>query len=229
MEDHCHRETLCSLPADTSIPILAAPKAAKMISSWNYFQNDIIRPLKPYSASKPDTTLSIPINSTSPSTRPGELTISNICPKLDLTGLHNAIGITYTPPTSSTSSGTTLSVIYTPHGAPLTALQPYVTHFLAPRPGALPVTALFHSLNNEANPWFFGGEVCFGAPGAVEFTKKVGVRNWIGAHDEVKEVSGLGTKLLKSRIFEEEEARAMVEKEGCEVWVLGCGGSQTFA
>jgi hypothetical protein len=228
MDDHCHKETLCSLPADTTIPIVAAPKAAKMISSWKYFTNDVVRSLSSYSPSKSDTTFRIPITTSCPSSNPGELTVTNICPKVDLTGLHNAIGITYTPPASSPIPASTLSALYTPHGTPLTSLQPYISHHLRPLPGALPLTALFHSLNHESNPWILGGEICAGTPGALQIVRQVGVRNWIGAHDEIKEVSGLGTKFLRSRVFAEDDARELVEKEGCEVTILGCGGVGRF-
>ncbi|SMQ55268.1 unnamed protein product [Zymoseptoria tritici ST99CH_3D7] len=232
MEDHCHKETLCSLPPNTTIPIYATPKAARMISSWKHFQNDIIQIMKPYNSTKPDTILRLPIHSepTSQDTLPGELTLTNICPKLDLTGLHNAIGMTYTPPTTSPSTTpSTLSALYTPHGTPLPSLQPYITSHLSPLPGALPLTALFHSLNNETNPWFMGGEVCAGAPGAAQLAREVGVKNWIGAHDEVKDTSGLGTRFIKSTIFGKEEAKRLVEKEECEIWVLGVGEKRTFS
>ncbi|KJX98766.1 hypothetical protein TI39_contig392g00036 [Zymoseptoria brevis] len=233
MEDHCHKETLCSLPPNTTIPIFATPKAARMILSWKHFQNDILQIMKPYNSAKPDTILRLPIHPevTSQHTLPGELTLTNICPKLDLTGLHNAIGVTYTPPspTSPSTTPTTLSALYTPHGTPLPSLQPYITSHLAPLPGALPLTALFHSLNNETNPWFMGGEVCAGAPGAALLAREVGVKNWIGAHDEVKDTSGLGTRFIKSTIFAKEEAKRLVEKEECEIWVLGVGEKRMFS
>lgn len=78
-----------------------------------------------------------------------------------------------------------------------------------------------------------GGRVCDGAPGAVEVAKAFGVKYWIGAHDEVKEISGLGTRLVQSKVCGMEEARGMLRDEGggmigTEVVVLGSGGRRRF-
>jgi len=39
--DHCHRETLCSLPANTRTRILATPAAAKTIRAWKYVYSQL--------------------------------------------------------------------------------------------------------------------------------------------------------------------------------------------
>lgn len=299
MSDHCHKATLCSLPRDTNIKIVATPKAAAMINSWKYFQKPIVREIKPYSKDKSETILRITVEPYSSSSAAGEITIANVTRKRDISGVHNAIGITYCPPGTlfTTADGNTvnladmtmmslvrkagkvpavqrpspltkpvagndatdrrtpnddrpstshsdasrranyekvLSVLYTPHGTSQSSLEPYIVQHLEPL-RALPFTALFHSMNTETNPWYMGGRVCDGAPGAVGVVKAFGAKYWIGAHDEAKEVSGLGTKLVQSRQCGTEEAmemlrnfnsgRGMVETE---VVVLGTGGRRRF-
>lgn len=274
-----------------------------MIQSWKYFENPILRIMKPYSKAKGGTILRIAIEPYSSSSAEGEITIANIAQKRDIAGVHNAIGITYCPPGTlltaadgstvnladmtmmslhkktakspvtknspnqpsplsnsiapseatmprtpdsdrpSTSHSKTnrranyekvLSVLYTPHGTSCPSLEPYIEQHLAPL-RALPVTALFHSLNTEINPWYMGGRVCDGAPGAVGVAKAFGAKYWIGAHDEVKDVSGLGTRLVQSRVCGMEEARGMLRDVeggggmvGTEVVVLGSGGRRRF-
>lgn len=296
--DHCHRETLCTLPRDTSTRILATPAAAKKIKSWKHFDSSVVHIIKPYSAAKPSTIIRITIPAYTSSSATGEITIANIPTKRDMTGLHNAIGITYRPPgsmltafegeivrltdmmdPSSTSpkqhkarsaiklaeipsspisltrpraSSTprpvfldplgrsqtlpehpayrtertradsahshsrlfsraekdhilaanqekTLSVLYTPHGLSASTLQPYLTHHLHPTTASAPLTALFHSLTREENPWFMGGVVANGAPGGVELARLLRARNWIGAHDEVKDNRGVATSWLRTK------------------------------
>jgi len=98
--DHCHRETLCTLPRNTETSILAIPSAAKKIRSWKYFAEDVVHEIKPYHAKQKDTIVRIPLASYTSSSSKGEITIANIATRLDMTGLHNAIGITYRPPGS---------------------------------------------------------------------------------------------------------------------------------
>jgi hypothetical protein len=99
--DHCHKETLCSLPRNSKISILATPAAAKKIKSWRHFDAGRIHVLKPYNASVADSVVNIPLPGYgSVSSRPGRVTIANIPTKRDMAGLHNAIGITYQPPSS---------------------------------------------------------------------------------------------------------------------------------
>lgn len=300
MTDHCHRATLCSLPRDTNIKIAATPKAAAMIHSWKYFRKSIVHEIKPYSKDKGETVLRINIEPYSSSSAAGEITIAQVTQKRDISGVHNAIGMTYCPPgtvltaadgrtinvadmtmmplnskagktpvvqkasllsepearndtpmrrspaenerSSASHSNSTrrandekvLSVLYTPHGTSLSSLEPYIEHHLTPL-RALPITALFHSMNSETNPWFLGGRICDGAPGAVSVAKAYGAKYWIGAHDEEKDVSGIGTRLVQSRRCGLEEATEMLRDISIgggnletEVVVLGSGGRRRF-
>lgn len=102
--DHCHEATLRQLPPgleDTII--LAEPAAAKKIRGWKYFDPDRVHALTTFSDSAYEsiTRFAIPAF---PSTRtPGEVTVTYIPAKRDVTGLHNAIGITYRPPSPPAS------------------------------------------------------------------------------------------------------------------------------
>lgn len=300
LSDHCHKATLCSLPKDTNIKIVATPKAAAIIQSWKHFRNPIVHVMKPYSKDKEDTIFRVAIEPYSSSSALGEVTISNIARKRDISGVHNAVGITYCPPGTvmTAANGSTvnladmtmmslskkasklslvqnstkqpsplsnssspsdakstrtfdqdrpstshansdrrsnyekvLSVLYTPHGTSLSSLEPYIEQHLTPL-RALPFTALFHSMNTESNPWYMGGRICDGAPRAVGIAEAFGTKYWIGAHDEIKEASGYGTKLLQSRTCGMEEAKAMLSDRDdgrrTEVVVLGCGGRRRF-
>ena len=100
--DHCHRATLCSLPRNSKIRILATPTAAKKIKSWRHFDAGRIHAMKPYSASAADSVVNIPLPGyASASSGPGRVTIANIPTKRDMAGLHNVVGITYQPPSST--------------------------------------------------------------------------------------------------------------------------------
>lgn len=274
--DHCHRETLCSLPAHSHIRILATPAAAKKIISWNHFKNASIESMQPYNASSPKTIQRIPVPSYTRSSAPGEITIAYLPAKMDVTRLHNAIGITYrapgsqttapsgtvvdlplsppaspgssptvsrprtaersvsfsadpsggllTPPPDTPSTGQmhdfplmptrekTLSVLYSPHGVSMSAISPYASAHLA-KESALPLTALFHSINTEENPWFMGGQVAAGYPGGANIVRKLGAQCWISAHDEVKDNRGWSVAFIKSTRYTMEDVQKKLEED----------------
>ena len=98
--DHCHEPTLRQL--DPNLPetiILAAPTAAKKIKSWKYFDPSKIHAFEPYSEKRPKAVMRFYIPAGPDDSGPGEATICFITEKRDMTGLHNAVGITYRPPT----------------------------------------------------------------------------------------------------------------------------------
>ena len=97
--DHCNEATLRQL--DPDLPhtiILAQSAAAKKIKSWKYFDPTKIHALNVFDSKKPTSSVHIYIPSPIYDEEPGEVVISYIPAKRDLTGLHNAIGITYRPP-----------------------------------------------------------------------------------------------------------------------------------
>jgi hypothetical protein len=101
--DHCHEATLRQL--DPKLPhtiILAHPTAAKKIRKWEYFNPTKIHALPLYSDRKPESIVRFHLPSSAPDSSPGEVTIALLEKKGDMTGLHNAIGITYCRPHFST-------------------------------------------------------------------------------------------------------------------------------
>lgn len=157
--DHCHRETLCTLPKSQHVNILTTPAAAKKIKSWKCFAEDRIHVIPAYDAKRDEeSTLKIKLLAyTSSGGAEGEITITHLPPtRLDLTKVHNGIAITYRPPGTispnlqqqaqpepesahdldpppPSTKPPTLSILFTPHGLSTTTLQPYITTHLLPR------------------------------------------------------------------------------------------------
>ncbi|KAF2481951.1 hypothetical protein BDY17DRAFT_340065 [Neohortaea acidophila] len=98
--DHCHRETLCSLPRTSDTAILATPAAAKRIRSWGHLDKEQVHVIPTYNPLDEETVVRIPLPSYSSTSKDGEITITNIPTKRDVAGLHNAICITYQPSSS---------------------------------------------------------------------------------------------------------------------------------
>ncbi|KAI9668736.1 MAG: hypothetical protein M1829_005276 [Trizodia sp. TS-e1964] len=106
--DHCHQDSLCSLPPNgTKTIILAECAAARKINSWNHFHPDKIQQMFKWeepSISKGKfsrtTVRRIAIPPIIPGGKEGEVTIAYLPMAFDMTGLHTAIGITYRPPSS---------------------------------------------------------------------------------------------------------------------------------
>lgn len=102
--DHCNEATLRQLPpTGTKTLILAVPAAAKLIKSWNYFdENKIITIPRwedttgPTRQKEPLIRVSVP--SPIPGGARGGVTVAYIPQKRDVSGLHAAIGITYSAP-----------------------------------------------------------------------------------------------------------------------------------
>ncbi|MCJ1317278.1 hypothetical protein MMC15_002601 [Xylographa vitiligo] len=97
--DHCHEETLRQLePSLRHTTILAQPAAARKIRGWKYFNASKVLALPIYSERRPESVLRFCLPCQTPGGIPGEVTIAFINAKLDMTGLHNAIALTYRPP-----------------------------------------------------------------------------------------------------------------------------------
>jgi hypothetical protein len=100
--DHCHEATLRQLdPSLQHTVILAHAGAAKKIRGWKYFNPHKIHAFPTFSAKKDSTILRFHIPSPVPGANPGEVTFVLVPAKRDMTGLHNAVGITYRPPSFS--------------------------------------------------------------------------------------------------------------------------------
>ena len=131
------------------------------------------------------------------------------------------------PPTIRPARPKAISVVYSPHGLPLSDLQPYIRNHLLPRPGALPLTCLFHGFDFATNPWFFGGNIMRGAEGGMDIARALMARCWISAHDEEKDDRGVAVKLLKcdrrSPDMVREKLANLDDGWDCDVRALGVG------
>ena len=97
--DHCHSETLRQLRPEGKTIIAAEPGAAKAIKKWKHFDPHRVFGLPKYNPKEKFSSLRLSLPPLSPSGHPGEVVISFIPAKNYTSGLHNAIGITYQPPT----------------------------------------------------------------------------------------------------------------------------------
>ncbi|APA06459.1 hypothetical protein SS1G_12864 [Sclerotinia sclerotiorum 1980 UF-70] len=240
--DHCHEETLKQLsPNGSKTLILAEAGTAKTIKRWKYFSSSKIITLKRWQdprLRKSDNIIRIPVPSQSHNATPGEVTIAFLPQKNDLTGLHNAIGITYRPPTittfihppetnyttppasphsfASTLSNPTdraLSVIFSPHGCTYRTISPYATSHLISQ-AALPLTSLLHPFDRISNPWYLGGNIISGFPGGVSIAQNLCAKTWISAHDGEKMNAGVATWRIRSKKWEREEVERVVSPRG---------------
>ncbi|KAH7095293.1 hypothetical protein FB567DRAFT_25651 [Paraphoma chrysanthemicola] len=96
--DHCHEGTLRQLPKDCESTILATPAAVKRIQSWDHFRPELVQPLPKYTEGVGKSIYRIVLPPPTPRGTCGEVTVSWLPAKRDLTGVHHAIGITYRPP-----------------------------------------------------------------------------------------------------------------------------------
>ncbi len=101
--DHCHEDTLRQLRGDNSskTQIIAEPGAAKRIRRWKHFHPDRVHAFEKFDVKKQSSIRRIEVPASTPYGTPGEVTITFIPAKMDISGLHNAIGITYRPPSST--------------------------------------------------------------------------------------------------------------------------------
>ncbi|KAJ8607211.1 hypothetical protein MRB53_040471 [Persea americana] len=117
--DHCHRDTLLKLPRNTGATVLGNACAARKILSWNHFSPDAVHSLPAYDA-KTNNVFRIPIPPFSPLGEPGEVTVALLQTRKDLTGLHNAVAITYRPPSTPLSSPASTAYVTLPPTPPTT-------------------------------------------------------------------------------------------------------------
>ncbi|KAL8736651.1 MAG: hypothetical protein Q9166_000017 [cf. Caloplaca sp. 2 TL-2023] len=100
--DHCHEPTLRQLdPTSTFTNVLAIPAAAKKIRGMKHFSLDQVHALPAYSSKDKESVVRFYIPPLTSGGTFGEATIAYIPAKMDMSGLHNAIGITYRPPTAA--------------------------------------------------------------------------------------------------------------------------------
>lgn len=125
--DHCHEETLRQLPPECESIILATPAAVKRIHSWNHFRSESIHALPKFAEGDGRSIYRIVLPPPTPRGSCGEVTISWLPARHDLTGVHHAIGITYRPPCTPLSMrnrGYYLDLPMSPPASPRSPLSP---------------------------------------------------------------------------------------------------------
>lgn len=109
--DHCHKTTLCGWPKDKPVTVLAAPAAARKIRAWKHFDADRVFDMPSYTGEE-ESLIRVKTSS-------GLISIANLASKLDLTGLHNAVGISFKPYNLNTRSTTEqIKALLTPPQTP---------------------------------------------------------------------------------------------------------------
>jgi len=222
--------------------ILAEPASAKVIKKWKYFAPEKICTLQRWDEKKPRAIHHIYLPALDEGGSTGEITITYLAQRPDITGLHSAIGITYRPPTYSSESKSTcplppptppaspqtsihlrpandppctLSVIFSPHGIPYSCLEKYASSHLASA-AALPLTALLHCFDRVYNPWYLGGNICAGFPGGVEIAQNLSARTWISAHDGDKDTKGWATVKINTQRYDRQEVEDVVSPRSAQ-------------
>ncbi|KAJ4300720.1 hypothetical protein N0V90_002808 [Kalmusia sp. IMI 367209] len=102
--DHCHEETLRQLAPECQSTILAIPTAAKKIRSWKHFRPELVQALPKFDQGDKQSIYRLVLPPMSPRGSCGEVTVTWLPAKRDVSGLHHAIGITYRPPCSVLSA-----------------------------------------------------------------------------------------------------------------------------
>lgn len=105
----------------------------------------------------------------------------------------------------------TLSVLYSPHGLSYDTIRPYATSHLVSE-AALPLTALLHSFDYVANPWWLGGNISTGCVGGLAIAQNLYARAWISAHDSDKDNRGWAVKRTQIAKCTVDEIQAMLEE-----------------
>ncbi|KAL8951140.1 MAG: hypothetical protein Q9222_002864 [Ikaeria aurantiellina] len=132
--DHCHEPTLRQLdPSSNLTNVLAVPGAAKKIRGMKHFNPTHVHALPIFSSKDRESVIRFYIPPLSPAGAPGEATIAFIPAKLDLSGLHSALGITYRPPTAAAATPPPPPIRYFP--LPTDHCTTY-SNFNSPNPSA---------------------------------------------------------------------------------------------
>lgn len=132
--DHCHEETLRQLPSDCESTIFATPAAVKKINSWNHFRPEFVQALPRYIEGDDRSVYRVVLPPPTPRGTCGEVTLSWLPAKRDVTALHHAIGITYRPPCTPLSMRSPGHYIDLPMSPPATPRTPMSPMTICPSP-----------------------------------------------------------------------------------------------
>ncbi|KAL8921098.1 MAG: hypothetical protein Q9172_004191 [Xanthocarpia lactea] len=180
--DHCNPKTLREISSST--PVLATKAAARLISSWRYFQH--VQSMATFSNEKPawkDTLID---------GIPSWLRIARIISNKDAMSFHSAILITFDI-VSSTEDASIEGLVYTPHGINADHLKSL--SLASPR---INILALLHGLHDIR---ISRRQLNLGAHNALRAQRISGSRYWVSTHDEVKKAGGLVNHFLRRKIW----------------------------
>lgn len=102
--DHCHEETLRQLSQDCESTILAIPAAARKIRAWKHFREELVHAIPKFDENNKQSIYRIVLPPMSPRGSCGEVTVTWIPARRDISSVHHALGITYRPPCSVLSA-----------------------------------------------------------------------------------------------------------------------------
>lgn len=206
--DHCHEGTLrefkWSEHPDTRL--YACPDAVSIIKSWKWFPQSQMSPLK-----KGETVcVEIP-NTRSPELR-AWVELEYIPAKWlwEMPSLHSAIGIKYFF-TEAPSNTKVMSLLFTPHGLPVSALRPWLSRLPGKRPQ---LSVLLHPFKHVYS--YLGGEISCGFPAGMEVCKIADVGTWVSTHDEDKITEGFVASRINVTLWDRQKVKDDLSAAGIE-------------
>ncbi|RPA95494.1 hypothetical protein L873DRAFT_1792246 [Choiromyces venosus 120613-1] len=228
--DHCDEGTLKELDwksAAKETLLYAAPEAARVVSRWKWLDQKRLRVLRQ------GKTMSVELRNGDEKHAAGDsagwLELSYLAPKRlwELPALHNAIGIKWVIPRQTEQGNQIFSILFSPHGAPVAALRPWLstlpsrtqipknetsTQTVSPQQPNL--SLLVHPFSHIHS--LLGGEIISGFPGGISICRHATVDNWISAHDEAKDVRGITAGFLRYRLWDVNKVKKDLKGEGIE-------------
>ena len=198
--DHCHEETLRSLPA--TIPVFATTNASKLIRRWGYFQHVYDIPLL---NNRPENfTLSVLSRQQSELDLPNTISVGYIPEKgfLSLPSLHGATCISFLVDNQQWHS-----LLYIPHGCEQSSICGWLE-----QQSNVNVSVLLQGFHRVYNPIWLGGLLNYGFNEAAKLAVAVKARHWIATHDEDKVASGIVSRFLKRDLSTLANAQTQFDK-----------------
>ena len=186
--DHCNKESLLQL--DKTVPVLAQPNAAKLITSWKHFDTVVQMPHFLTSCPRSDTDW----KSRHVAPLPSWLSISRFTTGFfDVKDLHSAVLFAFNLDNDQTpnKSACAEAIVYTPHGVVPSVLEPLKNVY-----PPIKINTLVHGLNAVTiGPL---GLVNLGASNGLEVQQMLGARLWVPTHDEDNRDGGIVSWVQKN-------------------------------
>lgn len=202
--DHCHEGTLREFEwtKHPSTRLYACPDACSIIKSWGWFPSERIV------AFKKGTRVRVDIPD-SGNTAWVELEYIPARWPWEMPSLHSAIGVKYY--FTEGRRPKVISMLFTPHGVPMSALRPWLSRLEG---GSPRLAVLLHPFTRIYS--VLGGQISGGFPAGLEICKAVEVGTWVSAHDEAKLVEGFVASRLDRTMWG-------CEKAGADLLAAGVG------